>query len=71
MSKTWDEPVIVGDHLFFSPHQASQFLRVYHANLERGRAHEAEGVLAAAIDGRVPPEVAREAFLQAVRLAQS
>ena len=69
MPKVWDEPVVVGDHLFFSPHQACQFLRGLRKNQERHPGNQAEGVLAAAIDGRVPPEEAREAFLAAVRLA--
>lgn len=66
MAKVWDEPVIVGDHLIFTPHQAHQFLRSKKVD---GSHSSAEGILAAVIDGRVSPEEARDIFLRAVRLA--
>ncbi len=71
MPHVWDEPVVVGDHLIFTPYQAHQFLRSNRGQLGSGPTAAAESVLAAALDGRVPPEEARKSFLAAVRVAQS
>jgi len=65
----WSEPVVVGDHLIFTPHQAHRFLRDQRHD-PNNSSSAVEGALIAAIDGRCDVEVARDMFLERVRLTQ-
>lgn len=65
----WNDPVLIGDDLIFSARQAEKFLN--NPQLRSDRIQIARAAIAAALDGRVPPDEARREFVAAVGLLES